>query len=157
VVSQVDKEMRAVTKSLLLLWIFITLRGKERIYFYVNRKAIFLSSDNHGKNSYCEVEMKSSCCNLASITLLLKSCYLHSIEFGQHIKREFLVVKMRLVWMNSTCRQKHLCSMFAMTQDCVSYFLGLVMACLNLCRHQLSWARIEWASSEKLVEFCSMI
>jgi hypothetical protein len=40
VISTVDKEMRAVTKYLLLLWLFIMLRGKERTQFYVSRKAL---------------------------------------------------------------------------------------------------------------------
>jgi len=32
--------MRAVTKYLLLLWLFIMLRDKRRTYFYVRRKAL---------------------------------------------------------------------------------------------------------------------
>ena len=155
--SSVDTEMRAVTKYLLLLRLFLLFRGKWRTTSMDVGKHSFLYSDRHGRNSYTVVENRNSCCTWSSITLPLKSCYLHSTEFGQERERAFLVLKMCLIWMSSTSRKKHLCSMFAMTQGCVSFFLDLGMTGLHRCLRQLPWVRIEWPSSEEITEFCSMI
>jgi len=126
--------MRAVAKYLLLLWLFIMLRGKERTYFCVLSKALVIVQQSLRKkllqHDRYEEFMLYLGINRSAFEILLSA---FNRVWPTTRTKLFIsdVIGLSLVWMNYTCRQKHLCSMFAMTQGCVSYSLNLGMDFLS--------------------------
>ena len=96
----------------------------ESTSIYVGKHS-FLCSDHHGRNSYSVVQTRYSYCTWASFEILLSSFNRVRPRKRTRIFSSQDVLGLSLVWINSTCRQKHLSSMFAMTQGCVSYSLDL--------------------------------
>jgi len=117
--------MRAITKCLPLLWLFIMLRSKRRTYFYVGRKALVSVQRSPWKKlvqrDWNEEFMLYLGINRSDFEILLSAFNQVWPRKRTRIFSSRDVLGLSLVWMNSTCRQKHLCSMFAMTQGCVSY------------------------------------
>jgi hypothetical protein len=132
VLSYVDTEMRAVTKYLLLLWLFIMLRGKGRTFFYVRREALVPVQRSPWKKllqrGRDQEFMLYLGINRSAFKILLSAFNRFWPRKRTRIVSSQDVLGLSLVWIN---RPKHFCSMFAMMQGCVSCSLDLGMACLH--------------------------
>jgi hypothetical protein len=100
VISKVGKEMMAVTKYLLILWLFIIPRGKESAQFYVRRKVLVpVQRSPCKKHLQCGRDEELMMC-LASIVLPVINRFLPRKRTRIFNCQD--AFGLSLVWMNSS-------------------------------------------------------
>jgi hypothetical protein len=145
--------MRAVTKYLLLLWLFIMLRGKGRTYFYERRKALVPVQRSPWKKLLQRDRDQKFMLYLG----ISRSAFEFLISAFNRVwprKRTRIfscqdVLALSLVWTKLEFSDKSmfaLCSLWHKALSRIPWtWVGL--ACIDVVC-QLSWARIKWWSDE---------